>query len=102
MLTDELTADDFGIERNGIHLYEVDDGEQWYAYGHHDAPSIAEAINQSNRALGYGTNALDAEDTAEALEHVYLQRVDHGSDIWTVERCDQDDPGAAPVTVVTL
>ncbi|WP_157124639.1 hypothetical protein [Nocardia pseudovaccinii] len=102
MLTNELTADDFGIARNGIHLYEVDDGDQWYAYGHQEPGPIAEAINQNNRAQGYSTDNITAGDVAEVLEHVYLRHVDLDAGVWTFERCQQSDRGAVAVTVVTL
>lgn len=101
MLYDELTADDFGIISNGIHLYEVD-GEQWYAYGHHEPGPIAEAINQHNRAHGYGTDNLTAGDVAEVLEHAYLRRVGLAGGAWTFAVCEEGEIGAVAVTVVSL
>ncbi|WP_225730952.1 MULTISPECIES: hypothetical protein [unclassified Nocardia] len=101
MPTDELTPEDFGVARAGIHLFEVEDGDQWYLYGHHEPGPAAEAINRNNRAQGYST-LLSAADIAEVLEHTYVQRRISDDEPVSFDRCEPGDPGAAAVTVVTL
>lgn len=99
-----LTPDDFGVPRNGIHLLAVDDGQQWFAHGHHPPAPLAEAINQAHRAHGLNLPALTADEIAAAARHMYLHNSDPTpGNAWSGQRCIPiARRGAIPITVVSL
>ncbi|MFD6356731.1 hypothetical protein [Nocardia tengchongensis] len=101
MNADLLTPADFGVARNGIHLHEVPDGDQWFAFGHHETADLAAAINLGLRAAGMSLT-VTADLVAARIERIYMRCTGRTNGRFLADRCEQNDTGAVPVTVVTI
>jgi len=96
----EITPEEFGPARYGVHIAENEDGD-WFAYGHHSARRIAAAINHSIREMRPGDpSELTLDDIRDNMRQVWGNGVVRSDDgIWW-DTCNPDDPGAFPFTDV--
>ncbi|WP_432679168.1 hypothetical protein ACRAJ3_09790 [Rhodococcus pyridinivorans] len=96
----DITPEDFGPARHGVHIFEDEDGD-WFAYGHHSARRIAAAMNHAIREVRPGERTgITLEHVRADMRQVWGNGVVQDSDgIWW-KICDPDDAGAFPFTVV--
>lgn len=103
-MSDIITAEDFGLPRHGIHLFEHEGDWGWTAYGHHEPRRLIAAISHQVREYDV------AEELREFLVGTAL--TDHIIETWAYrfratdegfefEFCEAGTPWAVPVTVVS-
>lgn len=100
----EITPDDFGPSRYGVHLYSHEDDWGWTAYGHHERRRILAAVFNETREIGVYTElqeATECELSAFTLRERWAYPTKFGEG-WFPNFCEADHPGAMPVTVVHL
>lgn len=98
----DITPEDFGPARHGVHIVENEDGD-WFAYGHHSARRIAAAMNHAIREMRPGEPSdLTLGDVRADMRQAWGTNVQRDEDgVWW-DTCDPGDPGAFPFTAVRL
>ncbi len=103
MTDTQLTPEAFGPAHHGVHIVENEDGDQWFAHGHHSARRIAAAMNHAIREMRPGEpSGLTLNDVRVGMRQAWGNNVQHDEDGVRWDTCDPGDPGAFPFTEVRL
>lgn len=98
-----LTAEDFGPSRNGVHLYQNENGN-YLIFGHPSDEDLVEAIRLDAVAYDYLEEIPKSEEIIRLRRNSYLNEVvrDEETGEWVGKWCQPEDEGATAVAKVVF
>lgn len=99
----DITAENFGSARHGVHLFAHEDDWGWTAYGHHEPRRVIAAISSEVRETGVAEELrefLVGATLADQIVETWAHQFHYTADGFEFRFCEAGTPWAVPVTVV--